>query len=158
MTPPAPPALPAGYTLRRMTVLDLRALHRLERAIFPLDAYAYVDLLILFLWPGIVNLKITAPDGSLAGVVSGIRALNRERAWIITIGTAPAHQRRGLARVMLHAMEQRLGRRYMRLTVREGNAPAIRLYTQTRYSTVERKYGYYHNGETGLVMEKHVRK
>jgi ribosomal-protein-alanine N-acetyltransferase len=139
-----------------MTLLDLRALHRLERVIFPLDAYPYTDLLLLFLWPTIVNLKVTAPDGSLAGIVSGIRALAPDRAWIITIGTAPAHQRRGLGAFMLHTMEQRIGRRHMRLTVRASNDPAIQLYERTGYEMLRRKRGYYRDGEDGLVMEKDV--
>ncbi len=152
----ARPALPRGYALRRMTLLDIRALHALERAIFPLDAYTYLDLLLLFLWPGITNLKATAPDGSLAGVVSGIRALKRDRAWIVTIGTAPAHQQQGIGTFLLHTVEQRIGRRVMRLTVRASNSPAIRLYERTGYTTIRRKRGYYRDGEDGLVMEKEI--
>ena len=155
MTRLADPELPPGYALRAMTLRDLRALHALERTIFPLDAYGYVDLL-LFLWPGIINLKVTAPDGTLAGIVSGIRAMNPQRAWIISIGTAPSHQQQGIGAFLLYAIEQRVGRRFMRLTVREGNAPAIRLYERTGYHTVQHKQGYYRDGETGLVMEKHV--
>lgn len=142
--------------LHRATVLDVRAVHHLEQVIFPRDVYPYLDLLTLFLWPGIVNLKITAPDGSLAGFVSGIRALRPTHAWIITIGTARAHQRQGLGTFMLHTIEQRMGRPAMRLTVREGNQPAIRLYQHTGYTTIQRKAGYYRDGEAGLVMEKPV--
>ncbi|MCD4686342.1 MAG: GNAT family N-acetyltransferase [Anaerolineae bacterium] len=152
-----PPQLPQGYTLRRATVRDLRAVQRLEKVIFPRDVYPYLDLLILFLWPGIVNLKITAPDGALAGFVSGIRALRPEHAWIITIGTARAHQRRGLGTFMLHLIEQRMARPAMRLTVRESNHHAIRLYHHTGYTTVERKKGYYRDGEAGLILEKRVK-
>jgi ribosomal-protein-alanine N-acetyltransferase len=147
--------LARGYVLRRATLLDIRAVHRLERAIFPRDAYPYFDLFLLFVLPGVLNLKVTAPDGSLAGIVSGTRAwAHRDRSWIITIGVDPAHQRRGIGRWLLVTAEQRLKRPCIRLTVREGNAPAITLYHQTGYSTVERKVGYYHDGETGLVMEK----
>ena len=151
-----PLVLAPGYALGRATVFDLRALHQLERVIFPHDAYPYPDLLLLFLSPGVVNLKIAAPDGSLAGVVCGTRGMNPGRSWIITLGVAPTHQRRGLGAFLLDTMEQRLRRPFMRLTVREGNHPAIRLYTQTGYSVVERKPSYYRDGEAGLVMEKHV--
>ncbi len=150
---PDPPA--RGYTLRRATLLDLRAVHRLERVIFPRDAYPYLDLALMFLIPGIVNLKATAPDGTLAGIVCGVRArLHRDRAWIITVGVVPAHQRRGIGAWLLAAIEARLNRRYTRLTVREGNFPAIHLYQKTGYAVIERKVGYYHDGETGLIMEK----
>lgn len=150
------PTLPPGYHLRRLTLLDIRALYRLERVIFPRDAYPYPDLLLLFVWPGIVNLKVTAPDGSLAGVISGIYALDRSRAWIVTVGTAPAHQRHGIAEFLLHTMEHRIGRPFMRLTVRAGNIPAIRLYQKTGYTVVDRRTRYYRDGEDGLVMEKHI--
>ena len=45
---------------------------------------------------------------------------------------------------------------YVRLTVREGNVPAITLYRDAGYRVAERKLGYYRDGETGLVMEKEV--
>lgn len=157
------PAIPAGarptslgYRLARATLRDLRAIHRLERDIFPFDAYTYADLAILFLFPGIRNLKAVAPDGALAGFVSAGPGRARRRGWIITLGVAPEHQRKGLGRWLLHEAEQRLGRPEMRLTVRASNAPAITLYKRAGYAVVERKPGYYRNGETGLVMERIV--
>lgn len=150
------PPLPPGYALRRATLLDLRALHRLERVIFPRDAYPYPDLALLFLVPRIVNLKIVAPDGSLAAFVSASRGLSCERGWIITLGVAPAHQRRGLGTALLAVAEARLKRPYVRLTVRESNAPALQLYQRTGYTIVERCPGYYRDGEAGLIMEKRM--
>ena len=64
MTAPYPAPLEAGYALRRATVFDLRAVYRLERLIFPRDAYPYADLFLLFVLPGMLNQKIVAPDGS----------------------------------------------------------------------------------------------
>jgi ribosomal protein S18 acetylase RimI-like enzyme len=156
-TLPSAVSLTRGYVLHRATLLDLRALRRLERVIFPRDAYPYVDLALLFLWPGVVNLKIAAPDGTMAGFVSATRGLASQRAWIITLGVAPAHQRHGLGAYLLATAEERIGRPFMRLTVRQGNLTAIRLYERTGYTVIERKWGYYHDGETGLVMEKRVR-
>jgi ribosomal-protein-alanine N-acetyltransferase len=149
-------SLAQGYMLRRATLLDMRALHRLERVIFPRDAYPYLDLAALFLWPGVINLKIAGPDGTLAGFASCSRGLLPERGWIITLGVDPAHQRRGLGAYLLDVCEQRLGRRFVRLTVREGNTPAIRLYERTGYTVIEHRWGYYRDGETGLIMEKHM--
>lgn len=155
---PAAGAHPAaqGYRLRRATLLDLRAVYRLERAIFPLDAYTYLDLAVLFIFPGMRNLKVVAPDSSLAGFVSAGPARVRRRGWIITLGVAPAHQRRGIGRWLLDEAERRMGRPEMRLTVRASNAPAITLYRRAGYGVVERKPGYYRDGETGLVMERKI--
>ncbi len=147
-------SLAQGYTLSRATLLDMRALHRLEGVIFPLDAYPYFDLTLMFIWPSVINLKIAAPDGSMAGFASCTRGLSRERGWIITLGIAPAHQQRGLGAYLLDVCEKRLKRPVVLLTVREGNTPAVRLYQRAGYQTVERKWGYYRDGETGLVMEK----
>jgi len=157
---PAPQTGPAalGYRLQRATLLDLRAVYRLERVIFPFDAYGYFDLALLFLIPGMRNLKAVAPNGALAGFVSSGPALVRRRGWIITLGVAPAHQRRGIGRWLLRAAEQRLGRAEMRLTVRASNTPAITLYRQAGYTVIERKPGYYRNGESGLVMARRLAK
>jgi ribosomal-protein-alanine N-acetyltransferase len=148
--------LAQGYVLRRSTLFDLRPLHRLEQVIFPRDAYPYFDLSLLFLWPSVLNLKVSAPDGSLAGFVSSTRGLAQDRAWIITLGVAPEHQRQGLGGFLLATAEQRLKRPFVRLTVRQGNLPALQLYERTGYVVIERKYGYYRDGETGLVMEKNM--
>jgi ribosomal-protein-alanine N-acetyltransferase len=157
---PAPPAgdHPAalGYRLERATLRDVRAIHRLEQVIFPFDAYTYADLVILFLFPGMKNLKVVAPDGSLAGFVSAGPARVRRRGWIITLGVAPEHQRKGIGRWLLSEAEQRMGKPEMRLTVRASNTPAITLYERAGYVVIERKAGYYRNGETGLVMERIV--
>ncbi len=151
-----PSSLPDGYRITRATLFDLRAVHDLERRIFPRDAYPYADLVLLFIAPRVTNLKIVAPDGSLAAFVSAIRSPLRARGWIITIGVHPAHQRRGLGRALLARAEQRLREPTVRLTVREGNVPALTLYRHTGYTIVERRPGYYRDGEAGLIMEKHT--
>ncbi|NDJ77961.1 MAG: GNAT family N-acetyltransferase [Chloroflexi bacterium] len=145
-----------GYAIRRATLFDLRAVYRLERVIFPRDAYPYLDLALLFLTPRVINRKIVAPDGALVGFVCAVLGARQDRGWIVTIGIDPAHQRRGLGQALLAHAEERIGRTHIRLTVREGNHPAIRLYARTGYTTIERKIGYYRDGETGLVMEKHM--
>ncbi|MBN1966028.1 MAG: GNAT family N-acetyltransferase, partial [Anaerolineae bacterium] len=146
--------LAQGYRLRRATLLDIRAVHRLEQVIFPRDAYPYFDLFMLFVWPRVINLKVAAPDGSLAGFVSAVRVPLRDRAWIITLGVDPAHQHRGIGRLLLETSEKRLNVPCVRLTVRDGNTPAMTLYRHAGYTVIERKFGYYRDGETGLVMEK----
>jgi ribosomal protein S18 acetylase RimI-like enzyme len=145
-----------GYRLGRATVLDVRAVHQLERVIFPKDAYPYPDLILLFFWPGLINLKAVAPDGSLAGFVCAGQMPLQTVGWIITLGVDPAHQQRGLGRALLLRAEQRLKGTHVRLTVRESNAPAITLYRHTGYQVIDHKYGYYRDHETGLIMEKRL--
>jgi len=145
---------PPGYRIQRATLLDIRAVHRLEQIVFPLDAYPYPDLALLFLWPTMTNLKVVSPDGLLAGFVCGMGTRLRDHGWIVTLAIDPAHQRQGLGRALLLACERRLPTRCIRLTVRASNVPAITLYRHTGYTILDRKPGYYRDGETGLVMEK----
>jgi ribosomal-protein-alanine N-acetyltransferase len=137
-------------------LLDIPAVHRLEQVIFPKDAYPYFDLALLFLWPGLMNLKATASDRSFAGYICAGRLPFQSTGWIITLGVDPAHQNRGVGRALLLRAEQRLKGPVVRLTVRESNAPAITLYRHNGYEVIDRKYGYYRDRETGLIMEKRL--
>ena len=44
----------------------------------------------------------------------------------------------------------------VKLTVRRGNLPAIKLYEKMGYSQVDIWSRYYRNGEDGLVFEKSI--
>ncbi|MBN2470152.1 MAG: GNAT family N-acetyltransferase, partial [Anaerolineae bacterium] len=93
------------YQVTYAGLRDLRAIHDLERLVFPLDSYTYGDLLFLLLVPGMISLKLTDEHGALIGFVSGGRILGMGRTWIMTIGVHPAHQRRGLGRMLLDRCE-----------------------------------------------------
>jgi ribosomal-protein-alanine N-acetyltransferase len=144
-----PAALP-----ERAGVRDLGAVHTLERAVFREDAYGYVDVLLLLLAPGMINLKLIGPGETLVGFVSGGRLLHMGRTWIMTIGIHPDHQRRGLGRHLLEACEALLPDREVFLTVRESNHRAMRLYQLAGYYQVGTRPGYYTGGEAGIEMRK----
>jgi ribosomal-protein-alanine N-acetyltransferase len=59
-----------------------------------------------------------------------------------------------MGRFLLEWGETKLNAKQVRLTVRAGNDPAIKLYEQTGYIVVERRRRYYLDGEDGLEMEK----
>ncbi len=145
---------PSTYRIVRATWRDIRAVRRLELAVFPKDAYAYPELWMLLVWPGGVNLKAVAADGSLVGFVSGGRMAGGGRTWIITLGVHPDHRRRGLGRRLLEACEARLSDPTIYLTVRAGNTPAILLYEQMGYRRLRTRPGYYPDGEDGVEMRK----
>lgn len=156
MTEPetVPPLEADGYRLAFASPRDLRAIHRLEQIIFPGEAYGYFDLLMLLLVPGMINLKIIAPDGGLVGFVSGGRLFRIGRTWIMTIGVHPAHQGRGLGRWLLAACESLLPDRTIYLTVRADNFRALALYRRNGYREVGVKPGYYPGGQPGIEMRK----
>lgn len=150
-----PDSLPTGYRLEKARLGDAFAIHRLERAAFPLDAYDPTTVAFVLLRPGNVNLKAVDEDGRLAGHVAGSPRPLFGRAWIVTLAVASAHRGRGLGRALLAACEQRLRPPTLRLTVRRGNAEAIALYTRAGYRRVRVISRYYRGGEAGIVMEKY---
>ena len=145
------------YRIVPAALWDLPAIQRLERVIFPHDAYTRFDLLLLFLNPHMVNLKMLTPDGGLVGFASGGRLLGLGKTWIMTIGIHPDHQRRGLGRRLLAMCEARVRERPIYLTVRASNDRALALYRRNGYRQVRVKYRYYVDGETGLEMRKDTR-
>ena len=140
-------------TIARATWREVIALWRLERVIFPRDAYDPLTLLLLVAWPGNVALKATNGK-SLVGFVAGDQPWGEQAAWIVVLGVSPLHQRGGIGARLLAECEARLDRPVLRLMVRESNAPAIELYAKFGYARVRREVGYYNDGEAGLLMEK----
>ncbi len=130
------------------------ALRRLERLIFPGDAYSYLELLALLVWPGMTNLKVVDGGGRLVGFFSGGPFPGGGRTWIMTIGIHPDHQRRGLAWRLLAEGEARLTTPTIYLTVRASNERAHALYVRNGYQQVRVKTRYYPDGEDGIEMVK----
>ncbi len=132
---------------------DLFALRRLENECFPEDAWPLPDLFGALTLPGILRLKAVV-QGEMVGFVAADTTRSRELNWIITIGVSAAHRRKGIGLALLKACEERLHARAFRLCVRRSNQPALQLYQQTGYSTVDVWKGYYSGGEDALVLEK----
>lgn len=69
-----------------------------------------------------------------------------DEAEVLTLATAPAMRRRGLARSILHEAEEQAkaqGAATIFLEVAENNTAAIGLYTSSGYSQIGRRPGYY---------------
>ncbi len=144
------------YQIQRAHLFDARRIVRLEREIFPKDAYSTFEIALLMFSPGVRNYKLLAPGGELAGFISGSRETFFQPAWIITIGIGMVYQRQGLGHCLLGWFEQKINAKRIRLSVRASNTPAIALYRQTGYQHIERHQGFYSDGEDGLVMEKRI--
>lgn len=136
--------LPAGWR-------DFRPILRLERECFGEDAWPAIDILAVLTFPGIVRLKVLVTEQIAAFAAAEER---NGAGWITTIGVAPAYRRRGLARALLAACEDRLPQRRLRLCVRRSNEAAQRLYDQAGYHQMDVWKRYYRGGEDALVLEK----
>lgn len=142
------------YQIRRASIFDLWNIYRLEREIFPKDAYPLIEILALLLLPGVRNHKLVTSTGNLVGFVAASCGTRHIPAEIITLGIATAHQHKGLGRCLLAHSESKIKGRRVQLSVRVSNHGAIALYHSTGYVTVKRRHRYYNDGEDGFVMEK----
>ena len=141
---PSPAILPAGLR-------DLRQVARVERECFLDDAWPLIDIITVLILPGIIRLKAELDDRAVGFAAGEYRS---SVGWITTIGVIPDYRRRGIARILLAACEERLSTSRIRLCVRRSNYAAQFLYQQQDYRQVDIWPRYYRGGEDALVMEK----
>jgi len=144
------------FNIRPATWQDLGALRRLERACFPMDAWPLLDLISVLSFPNVVRLKVVI-ESQMVGFIAGEQKGLDGYAWIATIGVLPAYRGRGIASALLEACEERLHATRIRLSVRHGNTPAIRLYEKSGYHQVGKWIAYYQDGSDAIVFEKNMR-
>ncbi len=135
-------------------MLDVHALRRLEQLVFRDDAYSYLNLSTLIMWPGAANFKATDSGGTIIGFVAGQPSYSSHADWIITICVHPDYRGRGIGHLLLATAEDAMTQDVIRLTVRVSNTRAVKLYETVGYVRVYTEPRYYHDGEDGIVMEK----
>jgi ribosomal protein S18 acetylase RimI-like enzyme len=150
----ANPAQNTKYRIVQATMRDVHAIRRLEQIVFRQDAYTYLSLTTLLMWPGGANFKAVDSRGGLVGFVAGSPNWGTHVDWIVTLGVHPDHQRQGLGRSLLAICEQHMSQPTVRLTVRTSNQSALQLYLSAGYKRAYIEPHYYNDGEDGLVMEK----
>jgi ribosomal protein S18 acetylase RimI-like enzyme len=141
------------YRISAASILDLAGVYRLERACFADDAWPLPDVVAALLWPGELRLRVTA-GRRLIGFAVAEPFWRNGISMITTIGVDPGFQRRGIGSALLTECEARLPGDRIRLTVREDNAAAIRLYARFGYERISRLTNYYRKGLAGILMEK----
>jgi len=142
------------YRITQATIRDVHAIRRLEQIVFPLDAYSYLSLSGLLMWPGGINYKAADAWGNVVGFVSGSPNWTTHIDWIVTLGVHPNHQRQGLGYRLLTACEENMSQPTLALTVRVSNDPALHLYERAGYHRAYVEPRYYNDGEDGVVMHK----
>ncbi len=138
--------VPAGWR-------DWPGARALEKVCFGRDAWSHLDLLVALLGSGSLRLKVVAGT-RLVGFAVGDPHPDEGYAWIATLAIHPDFQRQGLGARLLAAVESGLTPPLLKLTVRQSNLPAIRLYEKAGYRPVQTWQNYYAGGEAGIVMEK----
>ena len=92
----------------------------------------------------------------MAGFVIGLVEPDRT-GHVTTVGVAPEHRRRSLAKRLMREVEEAFRKRNVRLVrleVRTLNTPAQQLYESLGYTISQRLPKYYSNGGDGLLMLK----
>ena len=153
------PAPATTYDVRPLSRANIDELLRLNLRCFKNgENYTKHTFAYLLQEPTALGYQIVTAAGEMAGFVFVM--LNKEGSGhLTTIGIAPEHRRRGLARRLLSQLERTLKAKNVStivLEVRVGNVAAQALYNRMGFSAVQRIAKYYSNGEDGFLMMKSI--
>jgi ribosomal-protein-alanine N-acetyltransferase len=143
-----------GYRVEAASLRDVHPIRRLEQLVFLQDAYSYMSLTTLLMWPGQSNFKAIDRLGNLIGFVAGTPNWATHIDWIVTLCVHPDHQGCGLGRWLLEACEASMSQDSIQLTARVSNTRAIHVYEAAGYHRLYIEHHYYSDGEDGVVMGK----
>jgi ribosomal protein S18 acetylase RimI-like enzyme len=153
----ASPSARRRYDVRPLTAAQLDECWRLDHRCFvDGEAYSRETFEYLLTSPESVSYRAVTPEGTMIGFIVGIVEPD-STGHITTLGVAPEHRRRGVARRMLLKVEEgfrRRGVRITRLEVRSVNTGAQDLYLKLGFAVTQRLPRYYSNGGDGLLMIK----
>jgi ribosomal protein S18 acetylase RimI-like enzyme len=145
------------YDVRPLTVTELEECWHLDQRCFhDGEAYSRDTFEYLLTSPDVISYRAITARGLMVGFIVGLLEPDRT-GHITTIGVAPEHRRRRLARRLMQQSEnafRRAGVRLIRLEVRSNNEAAQRLYQNLGYAVTQRLPRYYSNGGDGLLMIK----
>src|SRR5829696_7766040 len=151
------PAAPTQYDIRPLTDKNLSEVLRLNVRCFRNgENYTKHTFNYLLGEPRNLSYQVVTSAGEMAGFVFVL--VNEDgSAHLTTIGVAPEHRRRQLAKRLLTHVEHALHTRgifTIVLEVRVSNAAAQKLYRDAGYNVVQRLAKYYNNGEDCFLMMK----
>jgi ribosomal-protein-alanine acetyltransferase len=154
-----PRARPSAPIIRTAGRADLDAVHRIERLSFDADRFSRATLQRLLKSPSAAFLVADAGGDAVGYAVILFRA-GSEVARLYSLAVDPARRGLGLARGLLAAAEAASlarGARVLRLEVRASNTAGLRLYERAGFTFLERRPGYYSDGEDAVRLEKRLR-
>lgn len=140
--------------LRQVRLLDLRILLRLEKEIFPEDAYGWREFYALFRRGRDTFLVATQGD-LLIGYAAAF--MIESEGYIASFGVVASARRQGHGRQILDAITQKLraqGATSLGLHVRVKNTPALAFYYKTGFQISARISGYYADGMDAYYMTR----
>lgn len=151
------PAPPTVYEIRPLTDKQLTEVLLLNQRCFRKgENYTKHTFSFLLSESNTLSYRVVMPAGKIVAFIF-ITVTEDGSGHITTIGVAPEHRRRGLARRLLVYTEEALKKRNVNtifLEVRVDNLPAQNLYRRLGYAIVQRLPKYYNSGDDGFLMVK----
>ncbi len=151
---PAPPTI---YSIHPLTKKNLKEILLLNLRCFKHgENYNKATFTYLLTDPDVLGYRLITASESIVGFIF-IVANNKKVGHITTIGIAPEHRKRGLARKLLNYAENILlkkGFDSVVLEVRVSNFAAQNLYSKYGYVIIQKLDKYYSNGEDAYLMSK----
>jgi len=155
--------LAQGARLRIAELADVQAMHRMETALFPADAW-HIDMFLEELThPTRTYYMLELPVENPEGDEGSWRTIGycgtmvvADTADVQTIGVLPEYEGNGFGRAMLEQMHERAreqGAERILLEVRADNPRAQRLYERNGYRAIHVRRGYYDDGTDAIIME-----
>jgi ribosomal-protein-alanine N-acetyltransferase len=134
---------------------DLNTLKQLEDEVFKDDAWPVLDILVVLLTPGMINLKAVS-EGKIIGFITVEESFFDPDANVNSLGVLPAYRCQGVGKALMVAAEGKVHRIIVRLCVRHSNQAAIDLYVGMGYRKTDIRHNYYSDGEDAYVMKKEL--
>ncbi len=153
----ARPSVVFKYDIRPLTISQLDECWRLDQRCF-VDGEAYSRETFEYLLTAAesVSYRCVTTGGVMVGFVIGLVEPDHT-GHVTTVGVAPDHRRRHVAKRLMSEVEAGFRRhsvRLVRLEVRSLNIAAQKLYKNLGYTVTQRLPKYYSNGGDGLLMLK----
>ena len=153
-----------GYTIRRCSAEEIPSVVSVNERTLPEH---YSDVFYYDILDGFPEGFLLAEKGGLvAGYMmnriefgfSNIKGFNlMKKAHVVSIAVLAEHRRKGLGWALVEEGQKAMaakGCKEVFLEVRVGNTPAIEMYKKLDYSTLQRLYSYYRDGEDAFLMTK----
>ncbi|MGI8670469.1 MAG: ribosomal protein S18-alanine N-acetyltransferase [Aridibacter sp.] len=154
---PAPPTI---YSIHPLTKKNLREILLLNLRCFKRgEDYNKATFTYLLTDSDTLGYQLITASKQIVGFVF-IVANNKKVGHITTIGIAPEHRKRGLARKLLNHAENVLlqkGFDSVVLEVRVSNFAAQNLYSKYGYVIIQKLDKYYNNDEDAYLMSKFLK-
>lgn len=156
-TPSLVPTAGSKYDIRPLTISQLDECWRLDQRCFvDGEAYSRETFEYLLTAPESVSYRAVTSGGIMVGFAIGLVEPDHT-GHVTTVGVAPEHRRRQIAKRLMLQVEDGFRHRNVRLVrleVRSQNTAAQKVYENLGYTVTQRLPKYYSNGGDGLLMLK----